>query len=397
MKKRLLVIGAGFLQTFLIKRAKALGFEVICVDKDKDAIGFQFADRFKSIDIVDSKLCLKFAQEENIDGVVTAATDYGVLTTSYIAQEMNLFGLDYKSAKLIKNKVRIRKKLFEDRIDDFNFFMEVKEDYDLDVLKQTTLFPVMVKPVDGSGSKGAIRVDTVETLNNALKFAITNSITKTAVIEQFIEGVEYGVESFVVNGEVRMMEIIGKEMTQPPNYAELGHHFPSNINQEIKVKETIKKAIKALGVDNGSLNMDILVDEEGKVYIVDVGARMGGNLIGSHIIPIATGIPYLDNLIYASVGEFHKLSFAVKDERNVVTRILAMEEGKVKRLPNFKKISEEFNINIFPNFPKEIRSYKNNLDGCGYILKYSSSDLSVLKKEVEEVKSMINEMIERSE
>ena len=93
--KKILIVGAGFLQSFVIKKAQNMGYETLVVDADPKAVGFYFADKHAVINIVDEKACLAYAQKENIDGVLTAATDYGVLTAAYIAKEMHLGGLDY--------------------------------------------------------------------------------------------------------------------------------------------------------------------------------------------------------------------------------------------------------------------------------------------------------------
>ena len=111
--KKLLVIGAGFLQSFVIQKAKQLGYETLAVDANPNAVGFQYADKYDVINIVDEEACLAFARKEKIDGVLTAATDYGVLTAAYIAREMGLPGLKYEVAKLIKNKYQVRKRLYE--------------------------------------------------------------------------------------------------------------------------------------------------------------------------------------------------------------------------------------------------------------------------------------------
>ena len=153
--KKILIIGAGFLQSFVIQKAKKMGYETLAVDADPNAVGFRFADKYAVINIVDEKACLAYAQEEKIDGVLTAATDYGVLTAAYIAKEMHLEGLNYESAKLIKNKYRVRKRLFEARVDDTEQAFEVKKSTDITSLCKKLSFPVMVKPCDGSGSRGA--------------------------------------------------------------------------------------------------------------------------------------------------------------------------------------------------------------------------------------------------
>ena len=116
--KKLLIIGAGFLQDFVILKSRELGYYTIAIDGSSDAIGLKHADKSAVVNIVDEKACLEFARQEQVDGVMTAATEYGVLSTSYVAQEMHLPGLDYNVAKLAKNKYEVRRRFIEANVDD---------------------------------------------------------------------------------------------------------------------------------------------------------------------------------------------------------------------------------------------------------------------------------------
>lgn len=253
-----------------------------------------------------SRIC----EREQIDGVLTAATDYGVLTAAYVAQEMRLPGLKYEVAQLIKNKYKVRKCLFENHVDDTEQAYEIHENFNIEELSSKLKYPVMVKPCDGSGSRGASKVDKSDELKKACESAIANSITHRAEIETFINGKEYGAESLVVNGEIHVLGIMQKWMTKPPYYAELGHSIPNDLEPDVetKVRDCVKNAIRALGVNFGSINMDMLINDTGNVYIVDVGARMGGNMIGPCIIPYGTGIDYMAAMLQNAVGDTVNLS-----------------------------------------------------------------------------------------
>ncbi len=374
--KKVLVIGAGFLQKYVIKRAKDLGYYVYALDGSKNAPGFKYADEYDVINIVDQELCLKYAIEKQVDGVLTAATDYGVLTASYIAREMNLLGVDYEAATIIKNKYLVRKVLFEARADDTQQAYEIKNIEDIENIKSKIILPVMVKPCDGSGSRGASKVEKKSDIEKACKMAIKNSLTKKALIESFIEGNEYGVESFVYDGEITVLAVMKKWMTNAPYYAELGHSIPSRLDDDTEeyIKNCVKKAIKALNVNFGSINMDLLLTKEGKVHIVDIGARMGGNLIGSHLIPIGTGVDYMGAMIKATVGETPDLT-PKKNNECVVTRLLALTPGKIESLPDFYEIEKELEVEIHHHLTigDKISEYHTNLDGCGYIVAKSNS------------------------
>ena len=376
--KKILIIGAGFLQDFVIRKSRQMGYYTLAVDADPSAIGLSHADKSAVINIIDKESCLQFAKREQIDGVLTAATDYGVLTASYIATHMSIPGLNYETAKLIKNKYLVRKSLFENHVDDTEQTFEVTQDTDTSSLSLLLNYPVMVKPCDGSGSRGASRVDYSEDLVEACEYAMANSITRKAEIESFIVGREYGAESLVIDGEVHVLAIMKKWMTEPPYYAELGHAIPCGLTKEIeeRAKKVVAKAIGALGINHGSVNMDLLITDTGKIHIVDVGARMGGNLIGSHIIPYGTGIDYMGNMLRAAVGD--DLDWALKDCTAVATKLLAFSGGRVEKSPDvvlesIKKMDSNYDdvkIEVYHHISKGdyVNNYRTNLDGCGYIV-----------------------------
>ncbi len=374
MKKKLLVIGAGFLQAYVIRRAKECGYYVYAVDGSPTAPGFQDADEYAAINIVDQEACLDYAREKRVDGVLTAATDYGVLTASYIAEQMKLPGIDYHAATTIKNKYLIRRALFEAHADDTEQAYELSSEQEISALQERVRFPVMVKPCDGSGSRGAAKVEQAEEFAAACLEAMRCSLCHKALIETFIEGKEYGVESFVCNGVVTVLAVMQKWMTRAPYYAELGHSIPSCLDSQTEqyIKDCVTKAIKALQIDFGSVNMDLLLSEDGTVHIVDVGARMGGNLIGSHIVPIGTGIDYIGAMLSAAVGDTVDLQPKQKPQC-VVTRLLALTPGVVRGLPDFSQIERELAVSIHHhlNVGDMICEYHTNLDGCGYVVAVS--------------------------
>ncbi len=368
--KRLLFIGAGFLQSFIIKKAKQMGCYVLALDGDPNAPGFGYADEYEVISIVDQQACLEYAKKKNVNGVLTAATDYGVLTASLIARELNLVGVNYRTAEIIKNKYAVRQCLSQNHIDDADeaYFADKNTDYN--ELGNKLDYPVMVKPIDGSGSRAARKVCSAEELEDACRTAIRASNKGYAEIEKFICGTEYGVEIFVENGNIHVFPVMKKWVTKPPYYAELGHAIPSGLNAalEQKVRDIVKNAIVALGVNTGSVNMDILVTDEGKIYIVDVGARMGGNMIGSYIIPYGTGIDYPAAMIQNAFGDPADMSEGNKSP--VATRLLAFDDGYVTKLPDFAAIEKKFDVEIFHHMKEGdmIHEYHTNLDGCGYII-----------------------------
>lgn len=393
--KKILIIGAGFLQSFVIKKARDIGYYTFAIDLNPNSIGFKYADEFSIIDIVDIEKCLNYAKSKNIDGVMTAATDYGVLSAAYIANKLGLPGLDYNIAKKIKDKYKVREILAENKIDGIEQYFEVCNIQDLDRIKNSIKFPVLVKPCDGSGSKAVSKVDNFLDLVDACKKAINASLVGKAFIEDFIYGKEYGIESFVYKGKIYIFDIMKKYMTDHPDYAELGHSLSSSLNINRYIRKIIKRTLKALKINFGAVNIDVLIDNNKDIYIVDIGARMGGNLIGSHIIPLGTGIDYLGNLIKAAVGD--PLDLKPKEVPiNVASRILALTPGKIIKLPDFGDMKKKLKVDIYHhiNIGDTIREYHNNLDGCGYVLAIADS-IEKAEERVEKAKRFIDSSIVR--
>lgn len=394
--KKIMIIGAGLLQSFVIKRAKELGYSTVCVDGNPNAVGFQYADDFKVINITYKEACLEYAKEMKIDGVLTAATDYGVLTASYIAQKMNLVGNRYEVCEIIKNKYSTRKVLSDNNVDSMTEFYEINDIEQVNSILDSIKLPVIVKPCDGSGSRGIKKISIKNDLIEACEEALQCSLSKKVLIEQFIEGNEYGVESFVVDGYVNVLCIMNKTMTKDPVYAELGHCSKSGLPKEVEetIKEKVTNTIKALGITTGSVNMDLLVDDKFNIYIIDIGARMGGNLIGSHIVPLSTGIDYIGNMIKLALRENVNLDRTVFD-KVISTRLLTLTPGKVKNIEDMKDIEELDNVEDLILNIKEgsiINEYRSNLDNCGYVV-VSDSNYELAKIKALDLKEEIDKRV----
>lgn len=287
--------------------------------------------------------------------------------------------------------------MFEAKVDDTEQAYEVDENTDIVSLCKKISFPVMVKPCDGSGSRGAKRVDKSEDFFEACNVAMNASITHRAEVETFIVGREYGAESLVADGKVNVLAIMQKQMTVHPYYAELGHSIPSKLSVEIKnkAKNCVENAIKALGINFGSVNMDMLITDESKVHIIDIGARMGGNMIGPCIVPYGTGIDYVADMIRNAVGD--KVYLKAEEHGAVATRLLAFDKNiSVKQLPDFEAIENKYGVEIYHhmNVGDEIHEYHTNLDGMGYIVA-RDKDVNKATDNVEKALETVREFLSK--
>lgn len=392
--KKVLIFGAV---EHAIDKAKELGYETLVIDQNDEIDCIKNADKFKKIPFEDFEQCLNFAKEQKVDGIVNA-TDFAVLVSSYVSNKMNLPGLDFEVAKLAKNKYEIRKKMMKKGITNVPQFFEIGSIEEIESIKSNIKFPVIIKPCSGLGSLHVYVVDNIEELYNKISEVIEGSFNKKALIETFIKGQEYGAESFVYEGKAQVIAVLKKNMTDLPYRSELGHSIPSELpeNIEEKVKKEVIKLINAIGIDYGAVNMDLILTEKNEVYIIDVGARMGGNAITSHIIPNSLGIDHVGNIIKIAMGE-KNIDLQPKFNIPVATRILDLDEGKILDLPDFSKYYKDKNV-IHICFEKKvgdkIEKYVSDAQRCGFIV-VKGENINGAKKNALDLRNKINKDIVR--
>ena len=391
--KKALIFGAV---KHAIERAKELGYETIVVDQNPTLKTAELADKFKCIPFENFDEALEFAKEENIDGVVNA-TEFAVLVSSYVANKMNLPGLDFEVAKIAKDKYAIRNIMLEKNITNVPQFFEISDKEEIYDIKDKVRFPVILKPASGLGSLNVYRIDNFETLEEKIGEVVEESFNGKALVETFIEGQEYGVEIFKYEGKVHIMAIMKKNMTPLPYRSELGHMVPSGLSKDIenKIEKVITDLVNAIGIKEGPVNFDMILSNDNEVFVVDVGARMGGNAITSHIIPLSKGIDHVGNIIKLAMGD-DSIDLTPKFEKCVVTRMLDLDEGIIKELPDFSKYMDDEVKEIFfeKSIGDKIEKYISDAQRCGLVI-LQGDNFVALKQKANDIRERINRDIIR--
>lgn len=299
--KKLLILGAGQMQVPIIALAKKLGYCTVVADYDPKAPGLKYADVVSTISTIDKEAVLKLAQEEKVDGLLTTS-DYPVRVVSYVGEKLGLPSMTQRVAQVCTNKYEQRQ-LFKESGVNTPFFIQCNLNSDLTGLNA---FPYIVKPVDSSASRGVEEVHNVSQLKEAVKFACEQSRTGNAIVESFIGGKEFSVETLTQGGVTHIIQITEKltRGEEQGYFVEDTHIEPARISEEEAdaIRSEVMKATKAVGVDNCPTHTEIKL-WDGKPYIIEMACRLGGDYITSDLVPLSTGISMMENLIRLSVGE----------------------------------------------------------------------------------------------
>lgn len=297
---RLMIIGAGMMQVPIIEKAIGLGHFVITVDRDENAPGNSYCNKFLRIDTHDKEGIGVAAAENNIDGILTTS-DFPVRSVAYVSKKMGFHGLTEKAAQLCTNKYLLRKHL---ETSGYN----VPQYHIIDKMNDKIgrlVFPLVIKPVDSSGSRGVKRVHNETELQTSYEYTKSFSSSGKVIIEEFIEGREFSVETLTQNYITHVIAITEKTVKGKNDdfFVESRHVIPAAVTKKERelISSTVKDVLKSIGLNDSSSHTEVMLNNKG-VWVIEIGARLGGDFIASDLVPLATGVDMLENVIRISLG-----------------------------------------------------------------------------------------------
>lgn len=318
--KDLAIIGASYLQLPLIKKAKDMGYVTHVFAWAANDVGEKEADFFYPISIKEKDEILKKCREIGICGICSIASDVAVITVNYVAENMGLSGNSIASTSKCTNK-HLMRSAFEANGDPSPKSILVDETTDLKGLYFD--YPVIVKPTDRSGSRGIYKLNSFEGLEKAVNSAILKGFEKKALIEEYVTGQEYSVEYISYRGIHHFLALTQKYTTGAPHFIETGHLEPAPIDNATleKVKKVVSHALDTLDIKNGASHAEIKISENGNIKIIEIGARMGGDCIGSDLVRYSTGYDFVRMVVEVACGQkpsFEKVCEPIKVESRFI-------------------------------------------------------------------------------
>ena len=325
MKKNIVIIGANEFQNPLILRAKELGYTTHVFAWQADDIGEYSADHFYPISIIEKERILDICRTLEPVGIVSIASDLAAITVNYVAEALGLIGNGMESALAATNKHLMRKAFEKAGLPSCKSIL-AGENIDLTALNVD--FPVIVKPTDRSGSRGIFKVSKAEDLAKAVEFAREPSFEKKVLIEEFAEGREYSIEYISFNGEHHFLACTEKFTTGAPMFVETGHlQPPKHMDSETlaKIQALVPQVLDCLGVRHGASHTELKIDENGNIKLIECGARMGGDCIGSDLVYLSRGIDFVQAVTEVSCGIRPRLQ-QVREERISAIRFIFSQQ-----------------------------------------------------------------------
>lgn len=351
--KKLLIIGANPETISLIEKAKLMGIKTYVTDYNTITYAKKFADVPCNIDGMDVDGLVELVKKESIDGVLVGVAEALIPSYCKVCEK-----LDYPCfASMDQFEIMISKDKFKNTCRKYG--VPVVPEYSIDDVDSIE-YPVIVKPVDSSSSKGISICNNRQELDIAIEKALSFSFRKKFLIEKYMPGLEVIIYYVIQDGNPVMVAMCDrytskeqKGITQLPS----AYIFPSKHMERYKaeIDESVKNMLRGMNVKNGVLFLQSFI-ENGSVYIYEPGFRLNG--AQEHmIVSELTGIDAKELLInYALNGKMSD-----KDIQNLANPYFhgawacklspLVKEGRIGSISGVEKI-RRFNgvVAVNPNY-----------------------------------------------
>ncbi|MEV0147992.1 MULTISPECIES: ATP-grasp domain-containing protein [unclassified Nonomuraea] len=369
--RNLIVLGGGEDQIPAYREGRRLGYRVIGVDQRPDALGAAEADQFLCMTSRDPEGIARALGPIDVAAVISPASD---AAQEAVAELSRIYRTAHQPAPDAL-RCSVDKGFFRDVIDRLGLpaYRHVQHD-DLETLVEASAgvgYPLIVKPVDSSGSKGITVLDGPGGLVEAIEHAKKHSFSGHVIIEELVAGRHCAVESFFADGRLAFMAVTDRTITGPPAMISLSHVVPADLDESVHARlgQAVTAICAEIGHTRGPVNFDFVLTPGGDLCFIEMGARLGGNgmpLMVRH----AFGLNTVEAAIRLALGE--PLDITVSRRRIAVLRILTAEADGVltaiEGLDALKRMPEVVDVQVFKEVGDHVRAYTQAGHKLGYLV-----------------------------
>ena len=389
--KKVIILGAGIYQVPLIKTAKSMGLYTIVLSRAGNYPGFAIADSSHYIDTTAKEDVLEIANEYNIDAICTTGTDVAVSTIGYVNDKLNLNGISSKAALRTNDKLEMQKCFHDGGVNSADY-RAVTSEYDAVSAARELSYPVVIKCVDSSGSRGINTATSDEETIAAFHDAIRFSRKDYVLVEEKLEGNELCISGYIQNGKLAFLAPHQRYITSRSDIPiSVGHSFPYHVDPSVirNIEEQMCHIIASLEIDNCAFNADAF-EKNGKISIIEIGARAGATCI-PELIKMHYGIDYYEAVLKGALGETISFRENAVKRRCSARLLMSAKDGIITRIDENALdtlTSREICMSLDYGVGDRVEAMQNATNRFGHFLAYSDD-----QSEIDEIESFIYEHI----
>ena len=298
--KKLVIIGTSEGQKQLYVKAKQKGLYTVAFSYNRGCIPSELIDEYHEISIVEKDTIVTMCKKIGVDGVVSNGSELTANVASYVADRLGLICTPNNTISRLQNKSKVR--ILVKDVEE----LQPMHSYIYNSNAPEPIFlPCIVKPIEGSSKSGVSFANSIQEFQEAIIYSMS-SLDSAPLIEEYVEGSEVSVECISFQGKHYIIQITDKDSSGAPHFVELGHHQPSNLSNEIqkKIRRVIPRILSAVGYVSGASHTELKISDDGKIYLIEVNPRGGGDEISNRLVYLSTGYDYIGAMIDVAIGNF---------------------------------------------------------------------------------------------
>jgi len=376
--KKILIIGAGWEQAPMVKKAKEMGLYVIATNPQEKAAGFEFADEKIVVDPRRLEELMKIVEKRKPDAVVSDNCDYSLFATAFLGVLYNLPATSIESAQLTTNKHNMRQRCSQFDIPQPKYILAKTPQEAEEAAKEIGL-PVVIKPVDNRGSFGVKIIFDAKDIKKYFLHAIANTHCRDVLIEQYIDkGVNLTIDGYAFEDGHLNLGIASKKIMvteeQKPITKEV--IYPAEIQDEFvkRALENNQKVVQALNIKFGATHAEYEMTKDGTPYLLEIANRGGGVMTSESIIPAIANVNMPELLLKQSLGIGCKKPTGfdiMKNQSSLLYFFVLQEKGTIKEIAGIDEITNREDVLHFMLFVKpgdEIKEVQSGADRHGFFI-----------------------------
>ena len=392
-----MVLGAGRGQVDLINAIKHYGHTAIVASIPGTYPGFKAADETCYVNIADPQAVCQAAKELHVDAVTTACLDTGITALGYTCEQLGLSGLSAGAATLSGDKLLMKQAFMDNGVSTARYLC-VHSEEELSAAQRSLHYPLIVKAIDLQGSRGINIAHDEKELFDGFHNTMQETGKDYCIVEEFIEGYEFGAQAFVYDHEVLFVMPAGDITFRGNTNIPVGHYVPLALDTDMlgQVEKEVKLAIKAIGLNNCAVNVDMIY-KDGRVYMIELTGRIGANCL-PQLTSIYYGIDIYKMIIDAALGVNPKSYFNTHKKApsaGYAKMLFSDQNGVLKAIVNDNpKEDPAINeVTFFVQPGDTVRRFTNSRDCLGQIV-VNGADAEACQKALERAEKKIQFMLE---
>jgi biotin carboxylase len=388
--KTVLFVGAGRHQRRAIVRARELDLRTVAVDRNPEAPGLAEADTGSVLDFRDVDAVTAVGRNHGVDGVLTVSADRAVPVVAAVAEALGLPGIGTETAHRMTHKIAMRRTLADAGLPQPRF-AAARTLHEAHTAADAVGFPAVLKPADSGGQRGVFRLESFDDLERHLHAALAESLTHEAIVESYEEGLELNGLVVVRAGEPELLTL--SDRLRPPGIGfGVGwlHVYPSTLYGDTlaEAERVAVDAVHALGLRDGIAFPQLIVDEDGRVSVVEVAARIPGGQM-TDLAAHAVGVDLVEIALRQALGEDVPDDLVrPRRQQPLAIRFLTAEPGplptgtvrSVTGLERVLAFPGVVQADVFLAEGEEVRPVRLDGDRRGYVIAVGKTSLEALER-----------------